>query len=264
MEKLPKDPQFQALNTVTPPPTSPTGPIPKIFYSTVPAEVILFEGKPVFTAIPGTQLVYAANTDNPVFVYTPTNEYYYLAAGRWFRSKNLEGNWQFASLDLPADFAKIPLSSPASAVLASVPGTEEAKDAVLIAQIPTVMTIDAKTAAEQVKVNYTGTPQFASIEGTTLSYATNTDDKVIKVGDVYYLCLQGVWFLSPNPNGPWTTATSVPQVIYSIPPSSPVYNVTYVNQTVVEGGYVQSSYTAGYFGAFVVGAAVGAVVCSGS
>ena len=43
-----------------------------------------------------------------------------------------------------------------------------------------------------------------------MEYAINTSDKVIKVGDVYYLCLQAVWFDSPNPQGPWTTATSVP------------------------------------------------------
>ena len=64
-----------------------------------------------------------------------------------------------------------------------------------------------------------------------MSYTTNTHDKMIKVGDVYYLCLQGVWFMSPNPQGPWTTSTSVPQAIYTIPPSSPIYNVTYVTQT---------------------------------
>ena len=245
-------------------PAQSSAPIPKVFYSTVPAEVILFNGKPVYAKIPQTQLLYATNTDAAFFLYTPTNEYYYLAAGRWFRSKDLQGKWAYASMDLPADFAEIPLSSPAGAVLSSVPGTEEAKDAVLIAQIPTVMEIDPKSAAAQAKVSYSGDPQFAPIEGTSLSYATNTADKVIKVGDVYYLCLQGVWFMSPNAQGPWTTASSVPQVIYTIPPSSPVYNVTYVTQTTTSSGTVQSSYTAGYLGAFVVGVTVGAVVCSGT
>ncbi|KAF5407208.1 MAG: hypothetical protein Udaeo2_26910 [Candidatus Udaeobacter sp.] len=32
--------------------------------------------------------------------------------------------------------------------------------------------------------------------------------------------------MSPNPAGPWTTCTSVPQEIYTIPSSTPVYNVT--------------------------------------
>ena len=264
MDKLPKDPQFQKLAGVIPPPAQPSGPIPQIFYATLPAEILLFSGQPQYANIPGTQLVYATNTDSPVFLYTPTNEYYYLAAGRWFKSNNLEGQWSFASLELPEDFTRIPLSSPASAILSSVPGTDQAKDAVLIAQIPTVMQINPATAAAQAKVTYTGAPQFSPITGTTMLYATNTPDKVIQVGDVYYLCLQGVWFMSTTPQGPWTTASSVPQVIYTIPPSSPVYNVTYVTQTTISNGNVQSSYTAGYLGAFVMGAAVGAVVCSGT
>ena len=262
--KLPDSGRFAEVKKMVPPPRLANPIVPQVFYSTVPAEVILFDGQPTYTAIPGTQLVYANNIDCPVFVYSPAQTYYYLAAGRWFSAQNLAGPWTFASLSLPADFANIPLSSPASAILASVPGTTQAKDTVLIAQIPTTMVINPTTAAAQAKVAYTGDPQFAPIEGTSLQYATNTPDKVIQVGDVYYLCLQGVWFMSTTPQGPWTTASSVPQVIYTIPPSSPVYNVTYVTQVTTSSGNVQSSYTAGYLGAFVMGAAVGAIVCSGS
>ena len=262
--KLPDSGRFAAVKKMVPAPQVTAPIIPQIFYSTVPAEVVLFDGRPNYTEIPGTQLVYANNTDSPVFVYSPTQTYYYLAAGRWFSAQSLTGPWTFASLSLPADFAKIPLSSPASAILASVPGTSQAKDAVLIAQIPTVMVLNPTTAAAQAKVEYTGAPQFVPIEGTTLLYATNTPDKVIQVGDLYYLCLQGVWFMSASPQGPWTTASSVPQVIYTIPPSSPVYNVTYVTQVTTSSGNVQSSYTAGYLGAFVMGAAVGAIVTSGT
>jgi hypothetical protein len=43
-----------------------------------------------------------------------------------------------------------------------------------------------------------------------------------------------------------------------------VYNVTYVTQTTTSSGYVQSSHTAGYLGAFVLGAAVGAIVANGT
>ncbi|MGC2853627.1 MAG: hypothetical protein WB556_26855 [Candidatus Acidiferrum sp.] len=262
--KLPDSGRFADVKKMVPPLQVANPIIPQVFYSTVPSEVILFDGQPTYSEIPGTQLVYANNTDSPVFVYSPTQTYYYLAAGRWFSAHNLAGPWTFASLDLPSDFAHIPLASPASAILASVPGTSQAKDAVLIAQIPTVMMLNPTTAAAQVKIDYTGVPQFAPIEGTTLPYATNTTDKVIQVGDVYYLCLQGVWFMSTSAQGPWTTASSVPQVIYTIPPNSPVYNVTYVTQVTTTNGYVQSSYTAGYLGAFVMGAAVGAIVCNGS
>ena len=262
--KLPASGRFGDVKKMVPPPSLSSPIIPQVFYSAVPSEVILFDGQPKYTEIPGTQLVYANNTDSPVFVYSATQTYYYLAAGRWFSAPKLTGPWTFASMELPADFARIPLSSPASAILASVPGTTQAKDAVLIAQIPTTMTLDPVKAAAQANVSYTGNPSFAPIEGTSLQYATNTPDKVIQVGNVYYLCLQGVWFMSTTPQGPWTTASSVPQVIYTIPPSSPVYNVTYVTQVTNSDGYVQSSYTAGYLGAFVMGAAVGAIVTSGT
>jgi len=264
MSKVPQDKEWSALKKIIPPPAKSGGVTPAVFYSDKPAEIILFDGQPVYTKVPDTQLTYATNTNSVVFVYTPTQQFYYLTAGRWFSANDLEGPWTYATPDLPPDFAKIPASSPASAILASVPGTDEAKDAVLLAQVPTTMTVKPAEAQAKVKVEYGGDPKFEPIKGTSMAYATNTQDKVIKVGDVYYLCLQGVWFMSPNPQGPWTTAKSVPQEIYTIPPSSPVYNVTYVTQSTNPDGTVQASYTAGYLGAFVLGAATGAIIANGS
>jgi hypothetical protein len=264
MSKLPQDKQWSALKKFIPPPAKSGGVTPDVFYSDKPAEVILFDGQPVYAQIPDTQLEYATNTNSVVFVYTPTQQFYYLTAGRWFSAMDLQGPWTYATPDLPADFAKIPLNSPASAILASVPGTEEAKDAVLLAQVPTTITVNQKEAAAKVKVDYAGVPKFEPIKGTSMEYATNTPDKVIKVGDVFYLCLQGVWFMSPNPAGPWTTCTSVPQEIYTIPSSSPVYNVTYVTQAANPDGTVTANYTAGYLGTFILGAAAGAILADGS
>jgi len=238
--------------------------LPAVFFSSTPAEVIMFDGKPIYSPIAGTGLVFAKNTDADLFVDQHSNSYYFLAAGRWFRATSLDGPWTFASNDLPADFAKIPQDSPAARVLASVPGTEAAKDAVLLAQVPTRVTLDPKEAAKLVDVSYDGQPEFKPIEGTSMQYAVNTPDRIIKVDNQYYLCESGVWFQSATPTGPWTTAPSVPSQIYTIPPSSPVYNVTYVTQTTTSSGYVDASYTAGYFGTFIMGMAVGAIIADGS
>jgi hypothetical protein len=262
--KLPQQPHWAQLKEILPAPAiNSTVVVPTVFYTTGPAEVILLRGQPVYSQIPGTRLVYASNTDADLFVYGPTNTYYYLAAGRWFSSSSLQGPWSYATATLPADFSRIPLNNPESRVLVSVPGTEQATDAVLLAQIPTTVTVDPVKSAGQVNVTYYGTPEFKPIEGTALSYATNTADKVIKAGDVYYLCLQGIWFMSPSASGPWTTAPSVPDSIYTIPSSSPVYNVTYVTQTTTDGS-IEASYTAGYLGSFIVGAAVGSVIACGT
>jgi hypothetical protein len=262
MTKVANDPKWAQMKKPILSPSA-KGKPPTIFYSNKPAEVILFKGQPNYANIPGTQLTVATNTDADLFVYTPTQAYYYLAAGRWFKASDLNGPWTYTTPDLPPDFANIPENSPAGRVLVSVPGTDDAKDAVLMAQVPTTATVDPK-AAEQAKVTYTGDPEFKPIEGTSMQYATNTADKVIKLGDVYYLCLQGVWFMSPSATGPWTTADSVPKEIYTIPASSPVYNVTYVTQSTTPEGTVQSSYTAGYLGTFITGAAVGAILASGT
>jgi len=264
MNKIGYEPRWADLKKLIPPPANPNPIVPLVFYSASPAEIILFDGQPAYAQIPGTQLQYATNTESYLFFYFPLNAYYYLTAGRWFSANSLAGPWTFATPNLPADFAQIPPSSPAAQVLASVPGTEEAKDAVLMAQIPTTVVVNPAAAAAEAKVTYDGSPKFAPIQGTSMSYATNTAQKVIQVGNLYYLCLQGVWFVSTSPQGPWQTAQSVPQVIYTIPPSSPVYNVTYVTQVTTSDGYVQASYTAGYMGAFVMGAATGAVIAAGT
>ena len=59
-------------------------------------------------------------------------------------SDRLEGPWLAATLDLPKDFAKIPRDHSQADVLASVPGTQEATDAVLLAQVPRRATVDRK------------------------------------------------------------------------------------------------------------------------
>jgi hypothetical protein len=143
-------------------------------------------------------------------------------------------------------------------------GTQQAQDAVLLAQIPTTAVVNIKEAEAQVKVQYDGAPQFKPINTTQLSYATNTQDKVIKVGDIYYLCFQAVWFMSTTPTGPWKVASSVPKEIYTIPPSSPVYNVTYVTQTQTSPTTVECDHTAGYLGMFLIGTAVGLTIAYGT
>ena len=263
MSKLPSGQNFDDVKKMVPPPPAIWNCSDHIF-SKVPAELILLKGAPVYTSIKGTSLLYVANTDNNLFLDNKAKLYYVLLSGRWFSSKTFNGPWAYAGNSLPADFAKIPKNSTKANVLSSVPGTTEASDAVLLAQVPQTAIVNKKEAEAKVKVMYDGDPKFTAIENTTMSYATNTTEKVIKVGDLYYLCFQGVWFMSSNPKGPWKTADSVPDVIYTIPSSSPVYNVTYVTQTNATATTVESSTTDGYLGMFVVGMAVGACIVYGT
>ena len=90
MSKVPQDKQWSALKKFIPPSAKSGGVTPAVFYSDKPAEVILFDGQPVYAKIPDTQLQYATNTNSVVFVFTPTQQFYYLTAGRWFRTTDLQ------------------------------------------------------------------------------------------------------------------------------------------------------------------------------
>jgi len=226
-----------------------SGALPDIVVRTQPSELIVIDGDPQFTVIPGTQLAYVANTSADVFVnQTQDSMWYVLISGRWFTSATTNGPWRYvAGSDLPADFARIPSDSPKSAVLASVPGTPEARESLIANSIPQTATVNVHTT--QLHLSYDGPPQFKQISGTPLSYAWNTPVPVIRVSaDAYYAVQNGVWFVAATANGPWSVASEVPSVIYSIPASSPLHYVTYVYVYGHADDQVYVGYSPGYYG----------------
>lgn len=214
---------------------------PKVFSSTIPAEMILFVGEPNLVEIVD-ELSYANNTDSQLFNTADT--WYYLVSGRWFKNDDLDSGWE-ATIELPEVFANIPTEHSMGNALASVPGTLESKIAVLDAQIPTKTTLPLITELPEL-VTYTGEPQFVEIIGTNLMRAANTDFDVILDGTVYYLCYTGTWYEAVTANGPWNPASEVPDSIYTIPASDPAYKVTYVQIASSTPSTVTYSSTAGY------------------
>lgn len=223
--KLPADDNWKDVRANLP--GKPVSAAPMVYVSTVPAELIVIDGKPKFAPVPGTQLLWVSNTESDLFAMGPDGPLYYLVAGRWFRAPNWNGNWVFATPNLPEEFSRISLEHPRSRVLASVPGTQQAAEAVVLAQVPQIARVNKKELKAP-EVIYQGEPKYDAIDGTNLQRASNTDKDIVKVGDTYYLCYQGVWFMANTPTGPWTIASSVPGEIYEIPASSPAHSVTYV------------------------------------
>ncbi len=247
---IPNDPNFSELRKNVPahPPKS-AADVPTIFVSTSPAEIIVTVGPPRFVPIAGSPVQYAVNTEADLFRDTANGQVYYLVSGRWFAAPGLSGPWRFATDDLPPEFAMIPPESQRGRVLTAVPGTAQAQAAVLAAQIPVQATLSRAKA--RLHVDYAGPPQFAPIPGTPLAYAVNTSFQVLRVGSEYYAVYQGAWFVSAAPTGPWVLAASVPPEVYTIPPSSPLYPVTYVKVYAATPTAVTYGYTAGYALGFV-------------
>jgi len=224
--------------------------VPAVFVHTEPAELILTQGEPTYSPIVGTKLMRVANTDSAVFLHSGEKRYYFLTAGRWFSAPGLNGPWSATSSKLPADFSMIPDNDPSAFVKTSVPGTVEAKDAILLASIPTKTEVSMATPPT-LDVVYEGQPKFQVIQTTTIQYAVNSPNAVFLVNGSYYCCFNGVWFVSATAFGPWILCANVPTVIYTIPPSHPMHNVTYVVVQSSTPTTVVYTQTAGYSGEYV-------------
>ncbi len=230
------------------------GPPPAIVVATEPTELIVIEGEPEYTPISGTDLMYVSNSESDVLLDLESARYFIILSGRWFTSESFDGPWVNVPADqLPDRFAQIPLDSDMGHILVSVPGTEQANEAVMDNQIPQTSTIKRDGTIE---VEYDGDPQFEPIEGTSMSYAANTAEQIIKVDDEYYACHEAVWYVANSAEGPWTVADEVPQQVYDIPPESPVHNVTYVYVYESTPEVVYVGYYPGYTGSYVYGGTI--------
>ena len=228
------------------------GKLPAIYVRMAPTELLTTEGAPQFEPLPQANFEYVKNTSANVFRDPANSEFYVLVSGRWFKSESLaNGPWVFVDgKSLPAGFSNIPESSPKAGVLASIPGTAPAKEALIANSIPQTATITRVEA--QLDVKYDGDPQFKSITGTELQYAVNTATPVIRVDEKNYYSLENaVWFRATAPLGPWEVATSVPESIYSIPTDAPLHFVTYVKVYRSTPEVVYVGYTPGYYGSVV-------------
>jgi hypothetical protein len=220
--------------------------IPAIVVATEATELVVSKGKPDWVSLAGGKLLYVENTETPWLRDLAGGNMYLQLSGRWFRSENEQGPWTFVRADkLPDAFKEIPPASAIGGVRSSVAGTEEADDAVANAQIPQTTAIKRDEASLTVK--YDGKPNFEDIKDTQVAYAVNTAAQVLRIGDKYYAVDNGVWFISLTATGPWVVADTIPSdEIAKIPPSSPVYNTTYVTIYNATPEVVYVGYTPGY------------------
>jgi hypothetical protein len=213
------------------------------------SELILLDGAPRLSAIGETGISYVSNTQSDLFSFD--GRWYFLVSGRWFSNTELNGPWQSVN-DLPGVFAQIPAGHEKGHVLYSVPGTRQAKLALIEAALPHRKTV-AKSSAAGLEVKWVGEPRFEAIENTRLQRGLNTPFQVIKHNNFYYLCFEGAWYLSESPTGEWQLASVIPDEIYRIPATDPAYNVTFVRLDAEQAGTGEAlnySYSGGYRGSY--------------
>ena len=106
VRRLPTDENWKEMHEAIGAGPDPDYVVPRVFVATEPAEMIVVEGAPEFVPIAGTSVQSVTNTASDLFVHD--GAYYYAVSGRWFRAGTLDGAWEAATLDLPADFASLP------------------------------------------------------------------------------------------------------------------------------------------------------------
>jgi hypothetical protein len=137
-----------AKNT-SPRPTKDKG-VPRIIVATEPTELIVADGEPKFSPIVGNELLYMSNTEDDVFMDIAAQDYYVVLSGRWYRSKSMQGPWEFVRSDqLPKSFADIPENSEKGDVLTFVAGTTQSQEAIMDSQVPHVRLAEGQGSSGQ-------------------------------------------------------------------------------------------------------------------
>jgi hypothetical protein len=222
----------------------------EILVATEPTELVTTDGPPDYAPVEGTGLKYVTDSRDDLFIDDATGRIYVLLSGRWYSAAAASGPWEHVpSGELPEGFRRIPETSAKANVLASIAGTEQANAAIAEALIPQTATVDRRTAT--VSVVYDGEPVFEPIDGTSLRWAVNTTFAVIRYANGYFCCHEGVWYEAASPSGAWRVATEIPEEIFEIPPTNPLFHVTFVDVYEVEDDLVTVGYTSGYLGAYV-------------
>ncbi|MGL1931309.1 MAG: hypothetical protein OCC45_06060 [Desulfotalea sp.] len=224
---------------------------PLVVISHQPTELVVSSGEAEFQPLTD-KLLTIKNSDTDVFLDLDSQEYYLIISGRWYKAKRMIGNWTYVPSDqLPSAIVNIPKDSEYSDARSYIAGTDEAKEAVIDAQIPQTATVTRGIV--DIDVSYDGDAEFKKISDTSLSFATNSNETVILSDNSYYLVKDGVWYISSASSGPWQVSDHAPENIKDVPPSSPVYNTKYVYVYDSTPDVVYVGYTPGYVGSYIYG-----------
>ena len=230
---------------------------PVIYVATTPTELIVTDGPQNWTMVNGLRVFYLLNTTGRVLKSGQDHNTYVLVAGRWFRARQLDGPWTYVPANaLPTDFAHIPDFSPIENVKASIAGTKQARDAAIAAMIPQTVALSLHGAQLIAPRTSSESPRFKADRRDAARVCRSTRRRsVVRVGGsaLYAIrewrCVRGLRRTRSTANGRWPPPC--PTSVYTIPPTSPLYYVTFARVYASAGDTVFVGYTPGYHGTYV-------------
>lgn len=197
-----------------------TNNLPRIIVVTRPTILVLIDGIPRIKRNSDWDLNVVANT--PYTIIESSDGWFYLYGGRnWYIAPSPAGPFNYTGYFAP-DMRIVQLSinqlnKKWGAHKDTLPEDTGNPEDVVVATAP----------AELIQTK--GTPVFASIDGTRLQYATNTNNDLFldNLSGRYYVLLSGRWYRSVELTKQWqfVPADSLPADFRKIPEGSPKDNV---------------------------------------
>ncbi len=188
---------------------------PDIFFRTSPTQLISIDGDPIYQKDDEFKLEYVVNTQ---FFIVKTDDTYFIKDGKFW----------FSSGALSSDYSTIDNTPKNVQKFADKYGGDIELDSIQLAQTEAPDLIIVTKSSELISCD--GEPDYKSIEGTGLLYASNTEDDIIMdiESQEHYILLAGRWYHSKTlKDGDWKFAEpeDLPKDFPNIPEDSDIANV---------------------------------------
>lgn len=190
---------------------------PEIYFRTLPTTLISIDGDPILKKIENSNLEYVVNT--PFFIVKEQNSNpLYIKGGKfWYVSDQIIGDWE-ETQNVPADIVKL-----------AEDNIEEGEPDSISASITEAPALIVVTKPAELVVT-DGEPDYASIEGTSLLYAKNSENDIIMDINTqnHYILLAGRWYQSKSlKDGDWKFCEpeNLPEDFTKIPEESDMASV---------------------------------------
>ncbi|MBP2680810.1 MAG: hypothetical protein H6Q78_673 [Candidatus Krumholzibacteriota bacterium] len=212
---------------------------PRIVYAPYPAVLVMIDGEPLLREIENTKYKYVMNTPFFIVQNTSSKRCYLKGGDYWYESQDIENGWEVTE-NPPKEVVEIAekhVEKPeAAAAEAGSPGEEapapKAPSGDAAAQEPAKKIIPKiiVTTSPAALIQTNGKPEYASVEGTKLLYATNTEDDILVdiESQKHYILVSGRWYTSMSlENGPWqfVEPDKLPADFANVPPESDIGNI---------------------------------------
>jgi len=195
----------------------PSNKAPTIIFKEAPSVLVSIDGEPKLKEIKNSRLKQVVNTSFFILFDESVNRYYlYATEDGWYTTSDLKEQWNFTT-SAPDYIAKL---APSAEEIDAPVNSDEIEGA-----IPDII-----VSFEPTELIFSeGTPQFADIPGTTLSYVSNSESVIIRQAANYYVLLSGRWFSSTSLAGEWQyiAADKLPGDFAKIPADSDIAGARY-------------------------------------